>query len=72
MGINYLEGQHSPDLRGMLDMLVEVWKHGELDQSEIAGRTLSNLIHLGGKTWENKLNAVHLVQNTQQSFQVQM
>ena len=34
--------------------------------------TLSNLIHIGGKVWENKLNAVHLVTNTQQSFQVAM
>ena len=70
--MQFLEHQHAPDLRGMLDNLVEEWKHGDLDSSEIAGRTLSNLIHIGGKVWENKLNAVHLVTNSQQSFQVAM
>mmetsp|Transcript_499 Transcript_499/g.553 ORF Transcript_499/g.553 Transcript_499/m.553 type:complete len:840 (+) Transcript_499:152-2671(+) len=77
VGMNYLESQHQADLRGMLDMLVEVWKHGDHTNSEMAGRTLSNLIHLGGKPWEHKLNAVHLVGSasigaSQRSFSVQM
>eukprot|EP00976_Prorocentrum_cordatum_P070946 1180134-Prorocentrum_minimum.AAC.2 len=59
--MNILESQHAADLRATLDTLVDTWKHGQHGDSEIAGRALSNLIHMGGKHWENKLNAVHLV-----------
>eukprot|EP00854_Cymbomonas_tetramitiformis_P012664 gene12664-14972_t len=70
VGMNFLESQHSADLRTMLDMLTDVWQHGDHTNSELAGRTLSNLIHLGGKAWEKKLNAVHLIGNAKKSFSV--
>lgn len=49
-----------------------MWKHGEAQLGEIAGRTLSNMIHIGGKSWEHKLNAVHLVGDKTAAFAVAM